>query len=127
GEQARREGGWASLAAHEEELRQAWERLAGVMAEVGELHAACESARQEMQQAQSRCRGQEEEVARLSGGVSETERRLDALREEDRRLQDELFQLMNQEGKWHNEAVDYRAQLNTQLHLRDRLRQKTEE
>ncbi len=126
-EQARLEGGRSALAAQEEELRQSRVRLAGVIGEVAELAIACEQARAEMLQAQERCQEQERVVAGLKAELQDTERRLSDLREEERRLNhEELLFLMNEEGKWHNEAIDYKAQLNTHLHQRDRLRQQSE-
>src|SRR5262245_43843428 len=127
-EQARLEGGRGALAEQEEELSQSRERLARVVAEVGDLAAACDQARVEMLHAQERCQEQERVVAGLNAELQDTERLLNDLREEERRLNnEELLFLMNEESKWHNEAVEYKSRLDPKSHQRERLRQKSVE
>src|SRR5262245_11602823 len=97
----------------EQESRQTRQRLAALTTRLVGLVIGREQAREELEKVELQCREQRLAVESVESGLHASEMRLEQVREEAERQKGVHFEQMRVAGRLHNDAVSYKAQLDT--------------
>jgi chromosome segregation protein len=134
-------GAREQIAAHEATLAHEWtlaedidrelvrirQRRAELSRRVADLAEASRHVEEELRQVEAQCQAQLREVQKREEELHATETRLDELRQQVQREEGEHLECMRQAGRLKNDAISYKAQVDTLTRERSRLLQRSEQ
>jgi chromosome segregation protein len=118
---------WTSADDIDRDLAQTRLQTAGLMRHVAALAEALDRAMTELESAEEQCTGQRRRVRELTGSLHQAEQELAELQEQVDHGKAGHMEAMRQMARMQNETISHKAQLDTLVKSRDRLRQRSEQ